>query len=208
MMQNRHARILALVVGVVAFFTLVGWMADIPFLKSSIIPGTITTKFITALSFLISAAMVYIIRKDRPAPRDPVLLWIGSLLVMFFMATSLISQLAGIHTGIELIFVKEAPGEAQTSLPGAPSIGTIVSFLLIVIAAVASSVSPAKNRVSWIGGAVVVIGGIAIAGYLLGIPALHYSWGSWTNPIAFKTAALFVLLGIALMRAREEGIRQ
>lgn len=178
-----------------------GWVYNINILKS-LLPGLVTMKFTTALSFLISAVIVFFIserqggRKDLAAVTIPV----ATLILFLLMGTLLTSVLFGITSGLETLFIPEREGAIFTAVPGRPSIGTMVNFLLIGAAGLTSLfMFTQKPRVyTFIGRTIVVIASIALVGFLLNMPVLYYTIPKISTGMALHTALFFFALGVAL----------
>ncbi len=118
------------------------------------------------------------------------------------MGTFVISVYLYVDTGLGSLFVAEAPGAVNTTIPGVPAIPTMLCFILIGIAGLITVYNPKPTiSIFWLGAIVTFIGSLAALGYLIGAPLLYYSFVGYTA-MAFHTAVLFVLLGVAMMRCR------
>lgn len=198
--RDNLIKILSVVVIAVGAVVTVGWIYDIDMLKQ-ISPTWVSMKLSTALSFLSSGFILYLMNdlRKRNSELARLLLPSPTLFVLFFMGILLVSSLIDVRTGIEDLFVRE--GEAVKSVtPGRPSIGTMVSFMLIVIASLASlrNAATLNKQLSVIGLTVAVIGALAIVGYIVNLPALYYSVEGWSTAMALHTAIMFVLLGTGI----------
>ena len=196
------SRILVLLVMLGGTIVLIGWIFTIPML-TSILPTWVAMKFITALSFFWSGILVFLLaeRSNGETKSELVeyLTTIISFTLLLLMVIFLISLLSGVSTGIENLFVKEAPGAVKTAVPGVPAIPTILCFILIGLVKLIRLALPHENKVYHVMGMIVTfVGGVAIVGYILDIPILYYYFSGYT-PMAFPTALLFILLGIALI---------
>ena len=109
-----------------------GWFLDIPVFKS-ILPNWVTMKFTTALCFAMSGAVLYcvILAREGRVLVAQTFLPLPCLCISLIMASLLVSVFLGINTGIENLFVKENPNAIMTTIPGRPSVGTMVAFLCI-----------------------------------------------------------------------------
>ncbi|MGH9922576.1 MAG: HAMP domain-containing protein, partial [Nitrososphaerales archaeon] len=158
-------------------------------------------KLSTALSFLASGFILYLMNdlRKRDSELARLLLPSPTMFVLFFMGVLLVSSLIDVRTGIEDLFVRE--DEAVNSVtPGRPSLGTMASFILIVIASLASLRNHVtiNKQLSVIGWTITVIGGLAIVGYIVDLPALYYTAESWSTAMALHTAIMFFLLGTGI----------
>ena len=102
-----------MVIGLVVMF---GWFANVDLLKS-ILPNWTSMKFSTALSFLMTGIIIYLLAEQRHTNSDlaKILIPAPIVVILFFMVTFLVSNLSGITTGIENILVTEhnAAGTAE-----------------------------------------------------------------------------------------------
>jgi PAS domain S-box-containing protein len=205
--QNNLILGLAVLVILVSLGVMAGWILDIGALKS-ILPQWVTMKFSTALSFFLSGITLYFIAKscEENSPAAQVVLPVATLGIFLLMATFLAATFLQVRTGIEDLFVREAPGAVKTIDPGRPSIGTMVCFLLIAAAGIMAMLdfSNLKSKLILIGVTVCGIGGLAISGYVFHQPLLYFTVERWSTAMALHTAILFVILGIGLVLLRKE----
>lgn len=206
-MRSIVVNILAGIISLAGLMVMAGWILDIPILASWI-PGEITMKFATALSFFLSGIVLYCIgRLPRPGEvwSDLVLTMVSFSLALL-MGTFLLYIIAGIHIGIEDIFVKDTTPTVHDSIPGRPSIPAAIAFTLVAAAGFfwTGEIKKYGVIVRMCGVIVAAIGGVAIVGYLAGIPVLYYAVTGVSNPIAVSSAALFALLGVGLIFASGE----
>ena len=194
---------LGLIVILASFAVMYGWFFDIPVLKS-ILPGWVAMKFITALCFLFSGLLVFLLASHKKSEASNFFILIFSFVIFLIMASFLLYLSFGMSVGIENLFVKEPPGAVRTVVPGVPAVPTIISFILIAMSGLFAS---ANLRLTapyfWLGALISAIGGIAVVGYLANIPVLYYSFEGFTS-MAFHTAMLFVLIGISLILTGKE----
>ena len=203
-------KVLAIVTMVTGGVVMIGWIFDIDTLKS-ILPIWVTMKFTTALNFLLSGLVLYslaVLDASESAVAQ-ILLQIASLMIVLLMGTLLVSTFLGIRSGVEDLFVKETESAIKTTTPGQPSVGTMVNFLLIVSAGLYKMFNPQKNATQLLmnlGRIIVVVGGAAIMGYIVGVPVLYYTLQGYSSAMAFHTALLFILLGVGmtLFKRREQ----
>jgi hypothetical protein len=195
--EDNLIKILSIIVIAVGVIVTIGWVYDIDILKQ-ISPAWVTMKLSTALSFLSSGFILYLMNdlRKRNSELARLLLPSPTMFVLFFMGILLVSSLIDVRTGIEDLFVKEDEA-VQSVTPGRPSIGTMVSFILIVIASLASlrNAATLNKRLSVVGLTIVVIGVLAVVGYIVNLPMLYYAVEGWSTAMALHTAFLFVLLG-------------
>ncbi len=197
--MNRTVPIFAGVIIMAAVAVIMGWVFDIDVLKR-ILPGFVTMKFSTALSFLFSGIILFFAwRRERPTQSDwaDVMLPSASLLLSLLMGTALISVLLGFNSGIERLFIEDRPDAILTPVPGRPSMGTMLAFIAIaVLGIVAIGVWRGKMRFyRWLGGLVSILGLAALVGYLFDWPFLYYGVANVSTAMAVHTALLFTVVG-------------
>lgn len=195
--------VLAWIVLLASLAVMVGWVFDISALKS-ILPGWVSMKFITAVSFFFSAIVLMLLAKKEKGEGSNFFVLIISFALLLLMVTFFVSFFVGVSTGIEKLFVQEQAGTVRTTVPGVPAVPTMICFVLIAIAGLLFSLNPEKPRgIFTLGVLIGLIGLVAIIGYLVGVPLMYYSFPGYTA-MAFPTAGLFVLIGISLMLDKEE----
>ncbi|MAZ40502.1 hypothetical protein CL654_00065 [bacterium] len=182
---------------------MVGWFFDIDILKS-IVPGFVTMKFTTALSFFVSGILLWSLAHfiARESDIAQFLIATGIIIVFLVMSTLLFSYLLDFRTGLEDLFVQEEVITEETVAPGLPSLGTMVAFILVVVPS--TSIFLARNDAANIiysinGILIIVLGAIALLGYAIKTPALYYFIPGVSTGMAIHTALLFVLLGIGYL---------
>lgn len=196
------AEVLGSIVFLSGLAVMIGWILDIDILKS-ILPIWVTMKFSTALCFFLSGITLYFIAssQEKGLGIAQVVLPITILGILLFMATLLISVFIGIRTGVEDLFVREVEGAVKTTIPGRPSIGTMINFILMATAGILTilNITRLKVKLLTIGRIVTVIGGAAIIGYIFNVPVFYYAIEGFSTAMALHTAILFVLLGIGFI---------
>lgn len=185
-----------------AIIVMIGWYADIDILKS-VSPAWVSMKFNTALAFLMSGIILYLMNEayKRNSQLAKIFLQVPVLVILLIITTLFIFSILGIQSGIENLFLKEKESAIMTTVPGRPSIGTMIDFNLIVAASIALLLNASKLQklLSLVGLAIIVIGGLAIIGYATNTPVLYYSVEGWSTAMAFHTATLFILIGIGII---------
>lgn len=199
-----HYTLITLIIGG-GVAVMLGWILDIDELKS-ILPIWITMKIATALSFIISGVLIIFSGPilDKRADLSQIVLSCTTLFLLLLMFSLLMSSFFGMKTGIEEMFISESFEKGSrnavlSSAPGRPSIGTMISFVLI--ASVGIIVMYSRNRPYYflkiIGAGVTFLGLVAIIGYLISIPSLYYLVPGVSSAMAVHTAILFVFCGLA-----------
>ncbi len=182
---------------------LVGWMFDLPTLKS-VLPGIVAMKANTALGFVLAGLSLVIVT------RGP-----GSLLASRALAsaTALIGLLTlaqyafHLDLGIDQMLFQEPPGAVGTFSPGRMAATTALAFLLFGLARWLATSRRTMASAQLVALPVALLGFLSIAGYVCGATAL-VGIGSYTQ-MAVHTAALFMVLALGLLlRDPAEGFMQ
>lgn len=205
MKRINRSKIISFMVMLISTLVMIGWIFNIQMFKS-ILPIWVTMKFSTALCFFLSGLTLYFIIEIISGEKAiaHVIIPITTLIILIIMGTLLASTFLEIRTGIEDLFVKEKINAIKTTTPGRPSVGTMLSFILIVIAAIYSIIST-KNLsliLNIIGIIVSIIGSIAIIGYIINMPILYYTVKNISTAMSFHTAALFIIIGLGFINAK------
>ncbi len=200
---RKLSQIIACISICIGLIVCIGWLLDIPILKS-IIPNAVTMKFSTSISFIFSGIAIYFLSKYTEGKTNiaKIVIPISSLVVFLFMTTLLTAYIFGKTSGIEQLFIKESSDAIKTSLPGMPSFATIVNFILIIVGIFAFFESRLKKLFTPIGYAISTIGIISIIGYGVNQPILYYYIDNVSSAMAIHTSFLFTSLGIALILSR------
>lgn len=205
-MLNTIARISSVTVITLGIIVMVGWWTDAPELRS-VLPGSVTMKFSTALAFVCSGAMLLCISFQNKRLRTLSAVFTGYTVLL--MSLLLFGEAFGFDTTrLEQMFVVEDPaGAAFTANPGEPSIATMIAFLLLSLVGVAH-VFNGDQRVMkrWamvcVGVAVTVIGAVALVGYARREPMLFYFAEGKSSAMAIHTALGFVVCGATAVVVR------
>lgn len=201
------AKIISVIVMISGITVMIGWIFDIGVLKS-ILPNWVTMKFTTALSFLLSGIILYFIIEATKGKSEiaDIVLPIASLIILLLMVTILASLFFGIRTGVEDLFVKEAKGAVVTTIPGRPSVATIIDFILIAIAGILTMFKSINliKQLFWIGFAIGLSGILAVIGYVIDVPLFYYFIEGKSTAMAIHTAILFTIIGIGLFILKKE----
>ena len=200
--KRKTAKVLSLIVIIVAIMVIIGWIFDISVLKS-ISPAWVTMKLTTAIAFLLSGITLYFIIRAIEGEFDKaqVALSITSLIIILLIGTLLFSAFLKIHTGVDGLFIKEPAGAVKTVTPGQPSVPTMLNFILMAVAGIFTILNPNKlqSKLRIIGLAVGAIGAAAVVGYIINAPLLYYFIEGINSAMACHTAILFVLLGMGFL---------
>jgi hypothetical protein len=207
-MKNRNIILLLIfIVAGVALFVMTGWFWGTP-LWTSVLPNAVTMKFTTAVSFVCSALLTYLMLRSFEGKKNFALTFlpIPCLIIALLMSSLLISLLIGIKTGVENLFVQENIQAMLTVYPGTPSLATIINFILILSCGlvVMAESKGAKRYVKAIGLIVMSVGVVGAMGYMFNNPFLYYVIPGISTAIAINTTILFILIGIAFVLLGKE----
>ena len=181
---------------------MLGWYFDIGILKS-ILPVWVTMKFTTALCFSLSGVtlffMVRIIEGELDLSR--LMLSLAAFTVLLIMLILLFSSLLKIRTGMEDFFIKESSAVISMTIPGQPSMGTIVNFILIAVGGLLVILNPQRRKklLLTLGWVITLVALTAIVGYIINVPSLYYAFEDISNAMALHTSILFILFGFGFI---------
>lgn len=193
---------LAIFTAIAGAIVMLSWIFDIGILKS-ILPEWVTMKFNTAVCFVLSGIVLYLIVISFESRFDiaQVFLPIPVLSILLIMGGHLTSVFLGLRLRIGEVFIKEANGFVLTTVPGRPAVPTMISFILVAAAGILTMLNRAnlKPKLSFLGWVIMIIGMAAVFGYVVNAPFLYYYIEDKNTAMAFHTAILFVLAGISLI---------
>ncbi|MFH1698901.1 MAG: hypothetical protein ABH882_07575 [Candidatus Omnitrophota bacterium] len=193
---------LAIFVAITGAIVMLGWIFNIGILKS-ILPVWVTMKFTTAVCFVLSGITLYLIAISFESKFDiaQVFLPITILIILLIMGVYLASTFLGLRLKIGEIFIKEANGAVRSVVSGRPSVPTMISFILVATAGILTMLNLAnlKSKLRFLGWIIIMIGTVAVLGYLVNAPFLYYYIKGKTTAMALHTAILFTLTGISLV---------
>ncbi|MBK5271845.1 MAG: hypothetical protein JJE22_12610, partial [Bacteroidia bacterium] len=172
---------------------LLGWFSDIPAFRS-ILPGSISMKFNTAVCFILSGITLYLL--DLPAGNQvrKTVVVTCSWIILFAGLLSFSQYIFGWNLGIDGLLWKDISNDITTAFPGRMSLITSINFSLLGSAFILLE----RKRYYWLIQALL----IAILPGALGV-IINYIYGvSFLNLVplfantSFPTAILFILLFI------------
>lgn len=196
--KTKIANILSFIVIIGGLIVMIGWFLDVEVLKS-ILPVWVTMKFSTALSFFLSGITLYFVNNSlgKSADLAQIALSITILMILLLMATLLVSTFLNVRMGVEDLFVREAKEAVKTTTPGRPSVGTMINFISVAFAGILTLLDMKRlgQKIVVIGSIILIIGSIAVLGYVLSLPFLYYSVEGFSTAMALHTAFLFIITG-------------
>ena len=183
-----------------ALVVITGWVFGIDRL-TRFLPNQINMKFATSICFLLCGiALPFISQAVREKKEAARLILPGiTMFILLIMATLLAANLLRVQTGIEGLFVKDL-GNSQTVIPGAPAVPTMICFILFGAASMVSLFSHRNlnKLIRGFGISILLIGLVAVLGYLFNLPFLFYKFTQTTTAMALNTGVLFLLIGLTL----------
>ena len=199
------AKMANIAVILVGSLVLIGWLFDIGGLKS-LLPGLVTMKANTALSFLLVGMALWLLREEHADRRSPagVLAAQGCVVAVFAMSGLTLSQdVLGLDFGIDQLLFQES-GTDEISHPGRMSPATALSFLLAGSALLFLNVETRRGYrpAQFLILAEILIALLALVGYLYNFRSL-YKIGTHSS-MALHTAVTLILFGTASLAARPD----
>ena len=180
----------------IAIAVLTGWAFHIPSLKS-VLPGFITMKVNTALSFALSSLVMYGLLNKSPKWKN-VFLSLSMIVIAINVAT-LIEYLAHVNFGLDEFFIADPDGIGGRFPPGRLAPITAINFILISVSLLLAKAERGRSVfASQIVAAIVFFASFqGLVGYVIGV---NYLFGSaFYTQMAIHTAIGFVLLSTATM---------
>ncbi len=195
------SRIASITVILIGCMVMLGWILDIPALKS-VLPGLVTMKANTAMGFILAGTCVSLWHRGSRNSQLRRAALICAILVMALGLLTLMQYGFGINLGIDQLLIKESVGAVATATPGRMAPNSAFNFLLLGSALVLICIP----RPNYLAAQLFTILGFLIAffgllGYLYG-NAIFYRLNPAFTAMAVHTAVGFILLCFAVMFAR------
>ncbi|MFH1231159.1 MAG: PAS domain S-box protein [Planctomycetota bacterium] len=197
------AQVISIIIALSGIIVLIGWLFDIPALKS-VHPSLVAMKSNTALNFVLIGAFLLILQMKVRIRWLYYLAQISAVVVALVGLLTLSEYILGWNLGIDQLMFKEAMGAVATSSPGRMAPNTALNFLLIGLALLLLDVEtkrgyrPAQFLILIEG----VISLLALLGYVYGYSAF-YGLPNVTK-MAVHTAVLFNLIFIGVLLVRPD----
>lgn len=196
--KSNLAKILSFIVTFGGAIVMAAWILELEVLKS-ILPIWVTMKFLTALSFFLSGIILYFVISTLECRSSfaQIALSITTIISLFLLLSLLISIFLNTPTGFESLFVREFKDAIKTTAPGRPSIGTLINFILVTLVGLLTlfNIKKLNQKIHIIGLIIIIIGSIAIVGYIFSISLLYYTIEGYSSAMALHTAILFIITG-------------
>jgi len=188
----------ALVTIATGVLVLLGWLLDIPGLKS-VLPGFVTMKANTAAGFILAGVSLALLGRAARSMRIRRLSQACAGATVLLGLLTLSQYLFALDFGIDQLLFREPAGAIKTLSPGRMAPSTALNFLLLGSALLLAGsrrgiriAQPLALLAGWIGLQ-------ALIGYLYGVSAL-YGIGVYTQ-MSMHTAVTFVILGLGVLLA-------
>lgn len=193
---KRYIITVSLIVSVLSVLVIIGWILNVPLLKS-VLPAYETMKFNTALCFILISTTLFlkIVNNNRTWHQ---LSTISCSIVLICGTLSLSQELFSYNLGIDQLFITDFEAIANNKVfPGRMSPLTAICFILLPLAFFwMKSVNQRIIKISQISlHAVTTLTFIAILGYLFKVPVFYKL--SFLTSMAIHTAIAFFMLSIA-----------
>jgi two-component system NtrC family sensor kinase len=192
------ARICSLIVACMSVTVLIGWAADWPEMRS-LFPGQVQMNPLTAIGFILSAAALWVLLGMEAGPgwRWRHIAQLTAVAVIVVGAQRLI----GYAMGWPWVLDRSMFASKLDNNRMAPN--TAWCFVMVGLALATLDVEVGSRRARpavWLALLPALVGLLAIAGYIYGVPSL-YALRKYIE-MALNTAGCFVTLGIGILCAR------
>jgi two-component system, cell cycle sensor histidine kinase and response regulator CckA len=194
------SRFMGCVVLSIGAAVLLGWVLDVPFLKS-LHPTLVTMKPNAALGFVLLGIALILGRAKDASQR--VALYVLGALVGLIGATTLAEYGLGLDLRIDSLLFRESSGAVLTQYPGRMSFIAGLNFLLLGLAVPPALACRRTIRfTSWLAAVAFGLALVALAGYGYSVTAF-YDLG-YRTPLALHGAAAFLTASAAVLLARTD----
>lgn len=196
---SRHASMLVIGIGAIV---LIGWMLDIPVLKS-LHPSLVSMKPNTALAFLLIGLSLHL-SQQQTSRRSLLIAHWSALAVSTIGLLTLAEDMLGSNFGIDQLLFTEIRSAVATGMPGRMSPITAFNFVLAGIAmySLDAEFNRSTRPAQFLALVMLVVALLALLGYAYDIRSL-YGFASYTR-MALHTACAFVILALGILAARPE----
>ena len=197
-------RVLAASSGLTGAILFVGWFVDPAFVLS--MSGDIAVRVTTAFGLAMLGAMLWAMEDTRAGGGDTrpvghIVVSTCALWTLLITGLLLVAGLMKMSLGVERLFVsQQVSGPFDVGL-GIPSLGTLTALSLAAVAGLCHVFNSLRRhaRVRALGYVVSGLGGSALIGHALDVPALFFFSEGLSTGMAALTAACLVAQGVALV---------
>ncbi|MDP8965520.1 MAG: PAS domain S-box protein, partial [Cyanobacteriota bacterium] len=193
-------------VTLVGCLVLVGWMLDIPSLKS-LLSNSVTMKANTAIAFLLSGMSLWLLQ-NKPTGRGSRLIGQALAVIVAMLGLLTLSQyLFHWNLGIDQLVFREIPEVAGTSHPGRMAPTTALNFILIGFALLllGRRTHQGYYPVQFLSLTATLFSWQPLLGYAYGFESL-YGIASYTRMALLTVLAFIVLCGGILLACPDQGL--
>lgn len=196
---RRLAWWLALAAATVGALVLIGWLFDLPALKS-LSPHLIAMKANTALAILLGGMALCLLQGAHPSEKRRRIALILSGLVSLIAALTLSEYVFVKNLGIDQFLVKEPAHAVGTVIPGRMAPNTALYFLLLGLALLTQKQLGRLSQA--LSATALSIALLAASGYLYGVTSLT-GMAAYTR-MAPNTALVFLLIAASALLLRTD----
>lgn len=186
---QRSALAAALLVAAIGAAALLGWIFDVPVLRS-VLPGHVTMKANTAIGMLLAATALA--SCVRPAWLPLRVSGLASMAVVLIGALVLFQYVSGINLGIDTLLFEDPEALRAGRPPGRMSQLTAVSFLLVGTIGMMAC----RRFGAWLGQALALV--MLVLG-LFALSAYGYAMGTEAGRVAFAPLGINTALCVFLL---------
>ncbi len=197
---QRLSKIAAGITMLVGSLVLLGWLLNITLLKT-ILPGIISIKANTALTFLSAGLALWLLQYKESDSRLKFLRLGCSIFVTLIGLLTLVEYMFGWNWGIDQLLFRDASNLGAV-YPGRMSPITALNFLLLGSALLLDDIFHRDKTAQLPTLTASLFALFAVIGYLYGVESL-YRFGSYIS-IALPTAITFLILSLGILFARPD----
>jgi PAS domain S-box-containing protein len=184
---------------IVGFLVLVGWISDIPFLKS-VLPGLTTMKANTALAFILAGVSLWVLQKEQTSLRTRRIGLACAAFVALAGMLTLSEYVLDVDLGLDQLLFKESAGAVRTSHLGRMSPVTALNFALVGCALLFLETNRGILPGQYLAIGAAISSLLALVGYAYGEESF-YSISTYTS-MALHTSVTFLVLCFGILHAR------
>src|SRR5215204_2171969 len=155
----------------IGFLVLIGWLFNIPALKS-ILPGFATMKANTALAFMLAGISLWLSAAGNKNQRIDLLAKACAMIALLMGLLTLSEYIFNRDLGIDQLLFKDSLTAANAH-PGRMSLVTALNFSLLGFSLLLLDHHPYRRLVEFFGITALLISVLALIGYAYGVPSLY-----------------------------------
>ncbi len=194
------SRLASATVTVIGCLVLMGWMFDIPFLKS-VLPGLATMKANTALAFILTGLGLWIGNDDQASQRQRRLVQLCALIVLGIGLLTFSEYVLRRDFGLDQLLFKDTASVMDAAFPGRISQALAFSFILLGTALWLLHYPRWQVFTQFIALVTVFIALLALAGYLYGVESLYDVFAFTSVALHSALTLLIASVGMLLVHA-------